>query len=338
MHKKLMVIIGFIFILLVTACSEQAQATESPTVPETLDDVAIQMSWIHEYSFAFLHNAEKNGHYAEQGLAVTFKEGGFSETGAINPVEEVLQGNAQFGTTDAAGILLAQQQGKPVVAVLSTLHRSPNAIISLEESGIVRPQDMIGKTIAVGEGGSMQVYNQLLLSQNIDPETINTVERTSFGIDPLLNGEVDAIFGWIINEAVMIEEADRSFNAIAMSDYAVDTYNSLIFTTQELIDTNPELVQRFVTANIAGMQDILDDTEASIDNTLQFNPELDRDAQLRRINSMIPLMNVSNLPLGSMQVEVWEVAEQVLIADGVLEDPIALETVYTTQFITDSEK
>jgi len=337
MNRKL-AIINFIFVLLlVSACSEQAQTPESQTVPETLDEVSIQMSWIHEYSFAFLHNAEKNGHFAEQGLAVTFKEGGFSEAGSIDPIEEVLQGNAQFGTIDASGILLAQQQGKPVVAVLSTLHRSPNAIISLTEAGIVRPQDMVGKTIAVGEGGSKRVYDQLLVSQNIDPETVNTVERTSFGIDPLLDGEVDAIFGWIINEAVMIEEADLTFNSIAMSDYAVDTYNSLIFTTQDIIDNNPELVQRFVTANIAGMQDILNDTEASIDNTLQYDPELDRDAQLRRMNAMIPLMNVSNLPLGSMQIEVWEVAEQILLADGALEDPIDLETVFTTKFITDTE-
>lgn len=291
----------------------------------------------HEYSVAQLHNADKNGHFAEQGLSVTITEGGFSEDGFIFPIAEVLDGNAQFGTSNASSIIQAREAGKPVVAIMSTLHRSPSAVISLADSEIVRPQDMVGKTIAVSFDGTDAAYYSLLASQDIDPESVNIVERTSFGIDPLINEEVDAITGWIINEAVMIEEVDLTSNSIVMSDYAIDTYDSLIFTSEDILKENPEMVKAFVDAVVVGMQDILDDPEASIQNTMAFNSELDQDAQLRRLNAMIPLMNVPGLPLGGMQSDIWDVTHQILLDNNILDKEADWESAFTNQFISEAE-
>ena len=330
-------LIGIVIVTTMVACSEQAQTAEVQPEPENLEDVTVQLSWINEYSFAQVHNAVENGHFANNGLNVSIIPGGFSENGFIDPIAEVIAGNAQFATSDASNLILAREQGLPVVAIMSTLHRSPRAIISLEGAEIIRPQDMIGKTIALSSDGSDALFYSFLASQDIDTESINIVDRTSFDIQQLIDEEADAIGAWIINEAVMIEEADLTGNIIAFSDYAIDTYDSVIFTTEDIIENNPEMVQKFVDGVIAGMQDILDDTEGSIDNTLKFNDELNRDAQLRRLNAMIPLMNVSGLSLGSMQPEIWGITHTIMIDNGILEEDADWESAFTLQFFSDAE-
>jgi len=327
------VFVSMILLLLLVACSDQTQSTESSSDTEALEEVVVQLSWINEYSFAQVHNAVENGHFAEQGLDVSIIAGGFTEDGFIDPIAEVVEGNAHFATSDASNLILAREQGLPVVAILSTLQRSPRSIISLEGSGIVRPQDMARKTIAIAADGSDAMFNSFLLSQEIDPESIDIVERTTFGIEPLIEGEVDAIGGWIINEGVMVEEAGLEGVTIAMSDYAIDTYDVVIFTTEDIIENNPEMVQKFVDGVITGMQDILDDTEGSIDNTMTFNEELDRDAQLRRLNAMIPLMNVPGLSLGDMQPEIWEITHSIMVDNGILEEETDWESAFTLQFL-----
>jgi NitT/TauT family transport system substrate-binding protein len=169
-----------------------------------------------------------NNRFRAEGLELNLLEGGFQESGFVDGIQMVLDGNAQFGTTDLSSLLQGRAAGKPLVAIGAATQRSPFAIISLPESGITRPQDLAGKTVAITEGGARLTYNALLESLSIDPTTINTIPRATFGIDPLLNGEVDALGGWIINEGQLVREAGHEPNIILVSDYGIESYDFLI--------------------------------------------------------------------------------------------------------------
>ncbi len=338
--KKNQYIIIFIMLtsIIITGCSTtESSQTDSQTVPENLTPVLVQLSWINEYSVSPFHNGIESDGFAKQGLDVSLVEGGFSEDGFINPIEEVISGNAEFGTTSASNIIVARSEGKPVIAIASVFQRSPYALLSLESTNVERPQDLIGKTVSVGDGGSRQIYDSLLETVDINPEDVNTQSRTEFGIAPLLSGDVDVMGGWIINEGVAIEEAGESYNAILMSDYAVDTYDSIIFTSEDFLENNPEVVEAFVDGLVDGIQQTVDNPEQTIEYTLQFNEELEKDAQLRRLNAMIPLINVPNVPLGSMDPNIWSITHQVLLDNNVIETPIVLEDAFTTEFVESME-
>jgi NitT/TauT family transport system substrate-binding protein len=215
-----------IALLIVAAMVMGACGTGAPSAttaaPKT--PVSIQLAWTHEYSSASFYAAEKNGHFAAQNLDVRLEAGGFGASGYIEPIAQVVSGTVDFGVTGAAGIIQARAEGKPVVAIATILQRSPLAIFSLAKSGIHRPQDLVGRRVAVADGGAAQLYNTLLKSQHIDPATVKTVPRTSFGIDPLAKGEVDAMVAWVINEGVQLDEAGLKTNVMLLSDYGVDSY------------------------------------------------------------------------------------------------------------------
>lgn len=328
--RKSVFIIVLLIVAVMTACSPAAQQVE-PT--RELVPMTIQMSWIHEYSSTPLHVAEKSGYFADNGVAITLAEGGFGANGFIDPVQEVIDGKADFALGNTASLIDARAKGLPVVGIVSIMPRSPQAIISLKETGITQPADLVGHTVAVASGGADLTFNNLLQSQNISLDDLTVVERTFFGVEPLLTGEVDAFVGWVINEGVAIQEQGQEPQYIFMSDYGVDTYEFVLFATETTITEKPELVQGVVDAVLKGVQDVIDDPATAIKATLTYNEELVEAEQLRRLEATIPLINVPGTPLGSMDERVWQFTYDLLKSQNMLQADVALEDVYTLAFI-----
>jgi NitT/TauT family transport system substrate-binding protein len=298
-----------------------------------LTPVNVQMSWTYDYSGSPFFAAEMNGHFKAEGLEVTLTQGGFGSGGYIEPIQQVLSGESQIGLASATTIIQERSAGKPIVAIGSITQRSPFALISLADKNIQRPQDLIGKKVAISAGGAMQVYLALLASQGINPADVNTIERTSYGIDPLLNGEVDVLGGWIINEGVQVKEAGKEANFILMSDYGVDTYDFVLFTTEDMIEAQPEVLKHFMNGLAAGIKDVVDNPQQGVEYALKYNSELKAEEQQRRLEAAIPLMNVPGVPLASMQPEVWQATYDMLRDQGVLKDELDLSTAYTFEFV-----
>lgn len=330
--KRLIFSIFVIIAAAITGCStNEAQ----PQVAAENVAVELQLSWTHEYSAAAFHAAVNNGHFTGQNLDVTLSQGGFNEQGYIDPIAEVLAGNADFAMSDGASLIQARAEGKPVVAIASIMQRSPQAVISLKETGILRPQDLAGHTVSVASGGATTTFNALLNSQNIDSQTITIVERTEFGVDPLVNGQVDALVGWVINEGVAVQEQGFEPQYILLSDYGVDNYNFVLFTTETMIAEQPDVVQRVVNAIRSGLQDIVSDPAASIAHTLTFNTELVEADQLRRLEASIPLINVPGQTLGGMDPGVWQFTYDMMVEQNLVTNSVNLEAVYTLDFVAD---
>jgi len=295
--------------------------------------ISLQLSWIHEYSSAAFYAAEKNGHFAQQDLDVRLEEGGFGPNGYVDPIDQVTSGAVDFGLAHASSLLAARAAGKPVVAVATIFQRSPLAVISLEDSKLLRPQDLIGHRVAVADGGAIEVYKALLSAQGIDPAKVNTVPRTTFGIDPLIKHDVDALVAWIINEGVQVREAGQKPNFMLASDYGVDTYDILIFTTEKMVTERPEVVERFVRATTQGVQDVINSPEQAVGFVLAYNNKLDREAQLRRLQASLPLMNPAGSQPGMMRPEIWQSTYQMMRDQGILKKSLDVGTAYTLAFL-----
>lgn len=295
--------------------------------------VNLQMGWTHEYSSAGIYAAEENGRFAEQGLEVTLLEGGFNEAGYIDPITQVLEGKSDFGIADGMSLILARAEGKPVVAIASILQQSPFAIISLAESNLSRPQDLVGKTVSVADGGSRALFQTLLIAQAIDPASVNAVARTSFGIDILTNHEVDALGGWIINEGVQLREAGYQPNFILPSDYGVNVYQTVIFSTETTLAEKPETVEKFLRALLQGWDDVLADPAKAVDLTLKYNSSLTYEGQLNRLQASLPLIKPAGSSIGVMTAEVWSDTQDILVTQGILKDAIDLNAMYTTVYL-----
>ena len=193
---------------------------------------------------------------------------------------------------------------------------------------------MVGKTVSVPTGADAWTFNALLTSQDIDPRAVNTIPRTAFGIDPLTGGKVDAMFAWLVNEGVTLrEEGGYEANLIVLSDYGIDTYVNVLFTTEKMIAEQPELVEDFLHAFILGLQDLINNPNKMVELVLFYDDTLDLAGERRRLQASLPLINPANSRLGQMTPEIWQATQQVLLNQGILDEPIDLEAAYTTTFL-----
>jgi NitT/TauT family transport system substrate-binding protein len=316
--------------LLITGCGAAAAPTPTPEPPT---EITFQLSWTHEYSSSGFYMAEVNQHFANQNLKVTLEEGGFVGGAYIEPIDAVVSGNIQFGLSDATTILQARADGKPVVAIGTVLQRNPTAIIFLTSSNIQQPRDLIGKTVAAADGGARKLLETMLSNQNIPLADVNIISRTDFGIDPLLNGDVDALVGWIINEGVAVREAGSEPGFMLFNDYGIPNYATMIFTTEDMIANRPDLVERFLRATIAGFQDVIKDPEKATDVTLTYNDQLDRQQQLSRLQASLPLLQPARANIGLMDAATWDNIYRILRESQVLTVDVDVAQAYTTTFL-----
>ena len=328
------VLLSLAILLAATMALSACGATSPPaatTAPKT--PVRIQLAWVHEYSSASFYAAEKHGYFAAHNLDVRLEPGGFGPKGYIEPIAQVVNGTIDFGVSGAAGIIQARAEGKPVVAIASILQRSPLAILSLAKSEIKRPQDLVGRRVAVSDGGAARLFDTLLRSQQIDPATVKIVPRTTYGIDPLAKGEVDAIVAWVINEGVQLDEAGLKTNVMLLSDYGVDSYEMVLFTTEKMIAEHPDTVKGVVQATVQGMHDVIDNPDQAANLVLAYDNKLNLEGQRRRLQATLPLLNPAGSRLGMMQPDVWKLTQQMMLDQKVPAQPIDLDRVATTKFL-----
>ncbi len=96
-----------IFIFLFLVSSAGCTAANPPAAKIT--PITVQLAWTNQSQFAGLYAADQLGYFAEEGLRVTFLEGGAN----YDKFAPVLTGAAQFGVGSADELILARSQDKP---------------------------------------------------------------------------------------------------------------------------------------------------------------------------------------------------------------------------------
>lgn len=199
-------------VVALTACggstgSGSTEATESRTG-------GIALSWIKNYEFSGYFFADKEGYYRDEGFSdVDLVAGG----GTTNSWDTVLQGGADIAlASDLTGIATAIKQGADLTVVGAQFVRSPVGIVSLSGNPITSVDDMQGKTFGVDSGGRLAI--EALLKANDKPADWVVFESVPNGVDPLVDGKVDALVGFLTNYPIAVAQAGADPVVLSFSD------------------------------------------------------------------------------------------------------------------------
>ncbi len=307
--------------------------------PADLTQTSIQFSWVHNVEFAGFYAAEQQGYYRDAGLEVRLDGGGFDESGAfIDPVQAVLDGKADFGVTGAHVLLTKRAEGAPIVAIGTIYQRSPVVLIALSESGIARPQDLVGRRVSTQPTNATVglAYEALLAAQGIDRAQIQETMRTDFTSNPLFTGEAEVLAGFVTTEGVQVRQRDPEANFIMVSDYGIDIYSNVIFTTEDLIASKPDMVRAFLQATLKGTQWAVEQPDEAVDGFLKTYGQPyaeNREVHLLGMQSSIPLLVPAGGQPGMMSEDNWAFTHQTLLDLGLLAAPLDVEAAYTLDFL-----
>lgn len=295
--------------------------------PPPLTPVTVQLSFSHQAEFAGFYAAEQQGYYAEEGLEVSFIEGGPE----VNFITPVVNGTAQFGVAQPADVILARAAGKPVHSIAVIYRRSPIVFFALSESGIRRPQDFIGKQIRSTTTVD-QTLRAMMAQIGIQPDQYEVVYLPS-EVARFSSGDVPVWGGYINVFVIDVQRAGYEINIIYPDDYRIHFYGDVLITTDDLIAKDPELVRRFTRATLKGWTYAVENPQNIGEFILKYNSTADPELEVERMIASIPLVNTGDDFIGWMKPEAWEGMEQTLREQGVLTTPLDLEDVYTLQFL-----
>ncbi len=294
-------------------------------------EVSLKLNWLHQAEFTGNYVAVEKGFYNDVGLKVNIIPFDFKST----VVESVMSGESQFGVIGADSLLSAREQGMPVVAIAVIYKTNPATMFSLKKSGIINPQDFIGKIVGIEKGSNTEyLYAAMMQRLNIDRSKIKEI---SIGYDAkeIIDGSVDVSTGYIINEPNLVKEAGYSVNTMLMSDYGVDVYSDVIFTTENLIKTDPDLVSRFLIATLNGWQYTIENEKEAVNIVLKYATDSTKTHQSNMLSDSIPLINTGKSSLGWMELSRWEQTYNILLEQKILSKEINIKDAFNMKFISD---
>lgn len=310
-----------ILILLLPACGQGSNSTPA------LKPVTVQLSFLHQAEFSGFYAAEQLGYYEEEGLDVSFLEGG-PEVDFVRPV---VNGTAQFGVAQPVDVILARAAGKPVHSIAVIYRRSPIVFFALAESGISRPQEFIGKQIRSTTTVD-QTLRAMMAQVGVQPDQYEVVYLPS-EVAQFASGDVPVWGGYINVFVIDVQRAGYQINIIYPDDYRIHFYGDVLITTDELIEKDPELVQRFTRATLKGWTYAVENPQTIGEFVQKYNPAADPELEVERMIASIPLVNTGEDVIGWMKPEAWAGMERTLREQGVLTAPLNLEDVYTLRFL-----
>ena len=326
--KKAISIVVAVAIILVTGMVAGCVPQEGKEPP---DEVTVQLKWIHQAQFAGCYAANQKGFYAEENIEVTIKAGGPN----ISPDQaftDLIAGETAFTIQGGDQVIAARAQGKPIVAIAVVFQKNPHVYISLKSSGIERPQDLVGKKVMVSDQGEIQ-HQALLKKLGIDPNAVIEITPYQRDVTPLTTGQIDAHMAYRTGTGLAFDETGYELNWIWVDDYGIHLYADTIITTEQLIQQNPELVERFLRATLKGWRYAIENPDEAVDMTLQYDPALGMERQKRMVETQTPLIHTGEAEIGWMEGHAWQQMHQMLLDGGVLTQPINIDEVYTMQFL-----
>lgn len=309
---------------LLVACQPQEDV-------QTPDQVIVQLKWVHQAQFAGFYAADKKGFYAEENIDITLMAGG-PDISVDMMIADLISGETTFAIRGADEIIKARADANPIVAIAVIYQRNPWVYMSLQGAGIKRPQDLVGRRLMVAPQAGIQ-HLAFLDKVGIDPSSIETIPDYERGVTRLTSSQIDVQLSFGVGPRLEFEEKGFELNLIWLDDYGIKSYGDTIVATEELVQQDPELVERFLRATLKGWRYAIENPDEAVDMTLQYDPTLTRDHQVRMMETQTPLIHTGEDQIGWMRAAVWEGMLDLMLEHGLLDEQVDLDKVYTMEFL-----
>ena len=98
---------------------------------------------------------------------------------------------------------------------------------------------------------------------------------------------------------------------------------------EKVIQEDPDLVERFIRASIKGWEFAYNNPEKTVDYVLMYSDQLNKEQELRGMEASLELIQPDDKPIGTIEMEVVQQMQDLLVGFGIIESPIDLsELIY----------
>ncbi len=304
-------------------------AQGSNTSQEPIKKVTLQLKWKHQFQFAGYYAAIEKGFYKDLGIEVELVEA--SED--FEPAKAVFNEDAEFGIA-TSDIIILRSQGKDAVLLASIFQHSPQILIAAKGSGIENTQGLFGKRVALEPHTA-----DILTYMRDEGISINEIVRFphSYGIEQLINGEVDAMTAYKTDEPFLLNQSEFEYIIIDPSMGGIDFYGDVLFTTEKLIKEDPELVKNFHEASLKGWQYALNNTNEMIHLIYEkYSKRHSLEHLAYEASRMKTLIMPDVVEIGYSNPERWKRILEIYDEQNMLESNLTIDGLFYSDYLDDT--
>ena len=227
--------------------------------------------------------AIQNGYFEEAGLEVEFSPGGPNSA----TVPPVISGGATLGQfSETAQLFNARAGGVPIKAIACGFRTGPYAFTSKPGKPLRGIDDLRNVTIGI-QPTARFIIEAIAAKNGIPMDELNVV-NVGFDKGPLVNGDVDAVGGWITNTQALSVVGDDRIDLL-VSDLGLPAYAEVYFATDEAIEENADVLAAFIGAVGRGWGYAHANPEAAVQILVDSHDGLDKEWELKTVDLVLSL-------------------------------------------------
>jgi NitT/TauT family transport system substrate-binding protein len=234
---------------------------------------------------AYVYVAIEKGYFREAGLEVNVTSG----PGSVDNMKFVAAGRLDYAPVDVGALVVTRANEGVPVKVVSVVHQNTmSAILSLQESGIRRPQDLVGKTLADSPASTVRVLFPVYARKaGIDPARVTWRDAAPPALPALLaSKQVDGIGQFVVGRPLIAAAAQKPVAALRYSDFLPGLLGIGVIASDEKIRTSPGEVRRFVRALNRGLKFAIDNPRQAAAILKRYQPLVNEDVAMRELKVM----------------------------------------------------
>lgn len=248
-----------------------------PLVALAQDKFTLQLNWFHLADHSPIYMALKKGYYKEEGIDLTVVRG----SGSADSAKKIDLKQGDLGISDAPTVITAISKGANLKMVAVVFDKAGNNAFFKKSANITKPQDLIGRKIAVPPADSHRVLWPAFAAINkLDSGGVTLVNVKPEGKQAIVAaGEVDASFDLYTSYAIWEKVLGKgNVGHLLWADYGLPIYGHTYFINTETEKKNPKLIERFLRATHKGWRDAHASPREAIDAMAAAVPGLDVEA------------------------------------------------------------
>jgi len=298
------------------------------------DKVVMGTNWLAQGGHGGFYQAQADGTYEKYGLDVEIMMGGPQ----MNNRPMLAAGRLDFLMT--GNLLLSfdnVRNGIPTTVIAAFFQRDPQALMAHAEQYGDFADLTAAPTVLISKDGQFSFWKWLVDAHGFRNEQLRPY---GYNLAQFLSDEKMVQQAYGTAEPIYAKAQGAEVDTFLLADHGWNTYSTTIETRQQLIDENPDLVQRFVNASIEGWYNYLyGDRSAAYEAIMAANPEmtvekLDKEMAQFEALGIIDVGDALEKGIGAMSQDRIAAFHELAVKAGIVEaSAVDLSKVATTQFV-----
>lgn len=275
MNLKKILSIGLATVSLALVGCQDKTPIDTVNTPE-LEKVTFVLDWTPNTNHTGVYVADALGYYAEEGIEIEI----------VQPPEDgaealVASGKAQFGVSfqDTIAAAYTADEPLPVTSVAAVINHNTSGIISRKDKNIDSFDKLEGHTYATwGSPIEQNVIRAAMEAQGGDFSKVSLIETSVTDVMTALGTDmIDSVWvyeGWDV-AAAKVSDFEYNYIDFAKSNPILDYYTPTIIANNDLLESDPELVEAFLRATKKGYEYCVANPDNAGEILCEAVPELD---------------------------------------------------------------